>query len=44
LVLFVRGLGDVTTAWPQNLLVALDCQAPIAWARNEFQRIRKRSG
>ena len=33
-------LGDVTTTWPQNSLVALDCEARIVRARSGFQRIR----
>ena len=32
-------LGDVTTTWPQNSLVALDCEARIVRARSGFQRI-----
>jgi hypothetical protein len=36
----VELLGDVTTTWPQNSLVALDCEARIVRARSGFQRIR----
>jgi hypothetical protein len=32
--------ADVTTTWPQNSLVALDCEARIVRARSGFQRIR----
>jgi quinol monooxygenase YgiN len=31
-------LDDVTTMWPQNSLVALDCEARIPTARSRFQR------
>jgi hypothetical protein len=36
----VELLGDVTTTWPQNSIVALDCEARIIWARSGFQQIR----